>query len=369
MTLLPLHEIHARAGASLGAVRDAEVVSHYGSAVEEYAALRRRAGVLDLSTRGRVVLLGADRQKLLNGQVTNNVKDLPVGSGCYAALVNAKAKMLADLNIYALPNELLLDTEPGYGPELIARLEKFIIAEDVQVVDAAPHYGLLSVQGPKADVVREAMQTIPPLPVTPLGWVAWNDPTWGECYAMNHARVGNQGFDLFVPTAALASAWDALVTGAREAGGGPVGWEALEVARVEAGIPRYGADMDESHLPPECGIAERAISYTKGCYSGQEVIARIRTYGQVAKALRGLKLVGEFPEVPAAGTKLFRAGKEVGQLTSVVRSPEVGGPIALGYVRRECNGPGEELDFGAPGSVAKAVIVPLPFVGREFAAV
>lgn len=367
MTSLLLYEIHARAGGCFREVNGAEFVAHYGQPTEEHQALRHGVGVLDLSGRGRVVLLGADRQKLLNGQVTNNVKDLAVGSGCYAALVNAKAKMLGDLNIYALPNELLLDTEPGLGAALAARLEKFVIAEDVQVVDAAAHYGLLSLQGPKAEAVLDELQVFPALPPSQLAWVSVSHPEWGETYAMNHARVGNRGVDVYVPNAALPAAWEALVTAAAARGGRAAGWDALELARVEAGIPRYGADMDESHLPPECGIEARGISYTKGCYSGQEVIARIRTYGQVAKALRGLRLNGDFAELPARGTKLFRAGKDVGYLTTAVPSPEVGAVIALGYVRKECNQPGDTLEIGSPGAEAKAVVVPLPFVGREWA--
>src|SRR5512138_3744922 len=127
-----------------------QVVNHYGDVLAEHAAVSESAGVLDLSFRGRLSLAGADRQRFLNGQVTNNVKDLQAGEGCYAALVTAKGKMVSDLNIYCLPDELLLDSEPGLAAAITARFEKFVIADDVQVVDAAPHYGLISVQGPKS---------------------------------------------------------------------------------------------------------------------------------------------------------------------------------------------------------------------------
>src|SRR6058998_3896245 len=150
MKPLVLHEFHDGLSARFTEVNGMEAVAHYGEPLEEHAALRDAAGVLYLSFRSRLCLLGADRQKFLNGQVTNNVKDLKVGQGCYAALINAKGRMQSDLNIHVLENEILLDFEPGYAAAVAQRLEKYVIAEDVQVVDVAPHYGLLSVQGPKS---------------------------------------------------------------------------------------------------------------------------------------------------------------------------------------------------------------------------
>src|SRR5215475_14656729 len=131
----------------------AEVVADHGDATAEQAALRNAAGVLDFSFRGRICLTGADRARFLHGQVTNDIKKLRAGEGCYAALVTAKGKMESDLNIYALQDELLLDFEPGLTTKVSQRLEKYIVADDVQIVDVAPHYGLLSVQGPKAQGV------------------------------------------------------------------------------------------------------------------------------------------------------------------------------------------------------------------------
>src|SRR5205823_13062557 len=133
---------------------------------------------------------------------------------------------------------------------------------------------------------------------------------------MNLPRIGSAGFDLFVPTAALGPVTDKLITAAKAVGGRACGWQALEMARIEAGIPRFAADMDETNLPPESGIEERAVSYTKGCYIGQEVIARVRTYGQVAKALRRLRLADGLHELPRKGDKLFHGTKEAGYITS-----------------------------------------------------
>jgi folate-binding protein YgfZ len=346
MTTLASHEFHRAAGASFVEINGHEAVSDYGDWLAEYAALREGAVVSDMSFRGRLCLLGADRQRFLNGQVTNNVKDLRPGQGCYAALVSAKGKLQSDLNIYCLENELLLDLEPGYAEVVSQRLEKYVIAEDVQIVDASPHYGLLSVQGPKA------AEVIGKCPETTMTVAKIEDRSLGEIYVANHPRWRGAGFDLFVPINAMQEmAGQCVSRGARLCG-----WKALETVRVEAGIPRFGADMDETNLAPEA-LDERAISYSKGCYIGQEVIARVRTYGQVAKALRGLKLEGEAAEVPIKGAKLFLVEQEVGYITSAVRSPLCNAVIALGYIRRGFNESGKTLLVETSGGKVPARII------------
>ncbi|MBI3414385.1 MAG: aminomethyl transferase family protein [Verrucomicrobia bacterium] len=364
MSSLLLREFHQSLGGEFTEVNGAEVVRDYGDALAEHAALQAAAGVLDLSCRSRLCLTGADRHRFLNGQVTNNVKDLQPGEGCYAALVTAKGKLQSDLNIYCLPNELLLDFEPGFSGTVAGRFEKFIIADNVQVVDAAPHYGLLSVQGPQADKVVSQLNLNCPLPAKQLSFITMNDATLGEIYFANHARTGTSGFDLFVPNAALVAVLDKLIASAKSVGGRACGWQAFEWARIEAGIPRFGVDMDETNLAPEPGIEARAISYTKGCYIGQEVIARIRTYGQVAKSLCGLRLAENLKVLPRRGDKLWRGDKEIGYVTSAMVSPTLKSNIALAYVRREANQPGTELTLQTVEGISSGVIVELPFVRR-----
>src|SRR5688572_1933622 len=362
MTPLTLHEFHAALGAQFTEVNGMEGVEHYGDWLAEHTALRNSVAVLDLSFRSRLVLTGADRVRLLNGQVTNNVKDLPVGEGCYAALVTNKGRMQSDLNIYILPDEILLDFEPGLTGAISERFDKFIIADDVQVIDAAPHYGLLSVQGPQAWAVVEKLGLNFPMPAKPFHSRSVKDETLGELYCMNQPRTGTSGFDIFAPTNSLVAVADKLIAVAKEVNGSPCGWRALETARIEAGIPRFGMEMNETNLAPEAGIESRAISYTKGCYIGQEVIARIRTYGQVAKALRGLRFADALPEPPRKGDKLFADGKEVGYVCSAIRSPALKAYIGFGYVRREHNEVGAELKLHSSGHESAATIVPTPFV-------
>ncbi len=423
MTPLLLHEFHHRLGARFGNGNGAEVVNDYGDWLAEHAALRENAGVLDLSFRGRICLVGKDRARFLHGQVTNDVKKLPVGSGCYAALVTARGKMVSDLNIFCLPDELLLDFEPGLTGKVSQRLEKFIVADDVQIVDAAPHYGLLSVQGPKAEAVIRALwlfgwgerqsgrnqakadprepraQANPDgssvasprqFPAKPFNSVKISDATLGEIYLMNHARLfcklerrpparldsnhensqhagpeadaPSLGFDLFIPNSSLGAVADKLIAAARQIGGCAAGWQAFETARIEAGIPRFGADMDETNLPLECGIENRAVSYNKGCYIGQEVINRVHSFGHVTRELRGLRLAGDLQSLPQRGDKLFHDGREIGYITSTVKSPALNANIALGYVRREANQIGTELVLRTAAGESPVKIVELPFV-------
>jgi folate-binding protein YgfZ len=362
MTPLALHEFHAALNARFAEVSGMEVVEDYGDHLAEHAALRDSAGVLDLGFRSRLVLTGADRVRLLNGQVTNNVKDLAVSEGCYAALVTNKGKMQSDLNIYILPEEILLDFEPGLNAAVSDRFNKFIIADDVQVIDAAPHYGLLSVQGPQAWTAVERVGLNVPMPEKEFQSRSIKDETLGELYCMNRPRTGSNGFDLFAPANSIAALAEKLIAATKQLDGRATGWRALETARMESGIPRFGAEMDETNLAPEAGLESRAISYTKGCYIGQEVIARIRTYGQVAKALRGLRFADGDQPLPRKGDKLFFSEKEAGYVCSAIHSPTLNANIGFGYVRRERNEIGAELKVRSASGETPATIVELPFV-------
>lgn len=361
MSTLVLAEFHKKLNARMGDVGGVDAVLDYGSPPAEHAALRSSAGVLDLSWRGRICLAGADRVRFLHGQVTNDIKALREGCGCYAALVTAKGKMESDLNVYYLPDELLLDFEPGLTERVSRRLEKYIVADDVQVMDVAPHYGLLSVQGPNAESILGGLNLPGAWPSKPFGFAGIAHPTFGELYLMNRPRLGSQGADVFVPVASLAVVATALLEATGKGGGCACGWTAFEIARIEAGIPRYGADIDESNIPLECGIEAAAVSYSKGCYIGQETINRIHSIGHVNRELHGLRLAAGLKELPAKGDRLLHSGKEAGYVTSAVMSLSLGAPVALGYVRREFGGIGTELALRSGSGETVARIAGLPF--------
>ena len=343
MSKLLLHEFHEKLGAHFQTVNGAEVVSDYGNTTAEYTALNDTTAILDLSFRSRICLTGTDRVRFLHGQVTNDITRLRPGEGCYAALTTSKGRMESDLNIYQLKDELLLDFEPGLAQTVSQRLEKYIVSDDVQMVDVSTFYGVLSVQGPKAAEVLRGAELAKEVPTKPFTFIEISDATHGEIYVMNQPRLRGTGFDLFIPNAALEGMARKLVSSANSSGGTLAGWAAFETARIEAGIPRFGADMDETNIPIECGIEARAISYNKGCYIGQEVLNRIHTLGHVNKSLRGLRLTDDLKSLPVKGDKLFHDGKEVGCVTSAAVSPKLKANIALAYIRREVDQDGTEL--------------------------
>src|SRR5258706_661826 len=361
MATLALHEFHHTLGARFSSLNDAEIVENYGDALAEHTALGEHAGLLDLSFRSRFCLTGADRARFLHCQVTNDVQRLAVGEGCYAALITAKGRIQSDLNIYRLQDELLLDFEPGLTQVISERLEKYVIADDVQVVDVAPHYGLLSVQGHKAASALSGAGITGETPAKAFNLIRITDPALGEIYLMNQPRLGTSGFDLFVPLAGMSAMAERLLAAAKAIGGRFCGWEAFEMARIEAGIPRFGVGMDESNIALEARLENRANSFRKGGYIGQEVISRIKTYGQVAKALRGLRLADDLRSLPVKGDKLFHAGKEVGYVTSALASPALKANVALAYVRKEANELGSQLRLRTKDGESSARIVKTPF--------
>ena len=316
----------------------------------DYHALKSSAGLLDLSARSRICLVGADREKFLHGQITNDLLRVAAGQGIYAALVNAKGRIESDLYIFKLQDELLLDFEPGLTGVVSERLARYVIAEDVQIVDVANVYQLLALHGPEAGAVLRKAFSIDP-PNDPLSWskLGW---AGAEIYIARNDRFGELSYNIYMPNEQKSAAQGALC----ESGAVPASLEAAETIRIENGVPRFGADMDSRNLAPETGIQKRAISYAKGCYIGQEVIARIRTYGQVAKALRLLRIEGE--ELPRPGAKITAGGQEAGYLGSSTISPRWKSIVALGYVRKEHFGIGKILELPDLGVAAEVIAAP-----------
>jgi folate-binding protein YgfZ len=334
-----MRELHQNLGASFLELNGEEIVAGYGKLALEYRALTQTAALLDLSPRGRLCLLGNDRSKFLHGQVTNDIKALQSGAGCYALLVTNKGKVQADMNVFNLGDELLLDLEPGQSGFVTERLEKFLVADDVEICDVQPQFGLLSLQGPKAGEALSTLGIETHPPGTALAITRTEDPTLGTLFIANHARVGTAGFDLFVEDASLPAIADKLARAVQEVGGCPAGWEALEIARIEAGIPRCGQDMSEKNLAPETGVENRAISYKKGCYIGQEVLNRLHTFAEVKRRLVRL----EMDETVPTGTALTHDGKDIGLITSSATLPGEKRNVGLAYIRKPHDEAGTQL--------------------------
>jgi folate-binding protein YgfZ len=294
--------------------------------------------LVDRSERGKLALTGSERKEFLQGQVTNDVERLEPGSGCYAAFLTHKGKMLGDLRILDAGDELLLDCERVALQELFTMIRRFKLGREVELHKRTLERGLLSLLGPGARRIagdvpqQEHAHRAAEIAGAPVRLIATDLGVDVLCDAEDTGRVADA---LVAAGAVRASEGDA------------------EVLRVETGRPRYGVDLDDSVIPQEAGLNERAVSFEKGCYVGQETVARLYFRGKPNRHLRGLKL-----SAPAASGQPLRLGeREVGKLTSVVESPRFG-PIALALVRREA-APGDALTVGDDG--VRAEVVDLPF--------
>ena len=284
----------------------------------------------NISNRGRLRLTGQDRVRFLNGQVTNDIKSLATGKGCYAALTNAKGKMRGDAVILNTSDGLLLDVEPGNDARIASELEKFIIADDVQIENITSTWHAYTLVGDQvAEVLKiSGLCTLPPKDLFEIS--SFTNNNFGKVFLFRSHRAQNDSFDLWVEQTYSVSLAQTLIKAVEQIGGSMLDASILEIPRVEAGILRFGVEMDENTLPPEAGIETIAISYTKGCYVGQEVISRIKSVGHVNRMLVRLRL----PESAERGMLLQFAGKEIGKLGSAISSPRFG-RIGLAIIRHE----------------------------------
>ncbi|HLL55213.1 MAG TPA: aminomethyltransferase family protein [Myxococcaceae bacterium] len=359
MEPLALHDIHQRAGATFGELNGREVVLRFGEE-NAYPAARSAVVLADLSSRQLLRITGEDRASFLHGMCTNDVKGLPEGTATYAAMLTPKGAMVCDARIWRRADDLLLDFEPGLGTKAKEFLEKYLISEDAELHDDSAGYGLLGVYGPKAGALLRQALGLSAAPernrFVPVPFMPAPGSEAQTVLAVGADLVVPGGVELLVPHGVLAALHQRLTELGGPLGLRPIGFEALEVLRVEAGVPRYGQDMEDKTIPLEANL-ERAIHYNKGCYIGQEVIARATFRGHMNRKLTGL-LLGE--QQPAPQAELRSGEKKVGWITSVVRSPAKGQNVALGYVHRDFLQPGTKLQVVGHG---EAEVQPLPFVG------
>jgi folate-binding protein YgfZ len=314
----------------------------------EYAALREGAALVDLGFRTLVRASGADRIAFLQGMLTGDMAALGPGQGCPALLLTIQGRVTGDVRVAVEEDGVLLDVDVRARAAFVEALEKLIIADDVELAEMTPPRALIGLEGPRA---ASLLAATPAAELKPWG----HTEVVLDRVALRVQRaseVRGPGFVLHVPADQAATVWDAL----ERAGARPCGMEALEGRRVEVGVPRVGLDMDGSTLALEVPV-EEAVSATKGCYLGQEVIARGTARGHVNRRLVGLRLEG--PAVPPRAA-LARDGKEVGYLTSVARAFGAGGLAALGFVRREHWAPGTELAVRHGHAVTIARVGELP---------
>ena len=315
----------------------------YGSSAEELDALVHGAAVFDLGWLRRIQMAGEDRVRWLNGMVTNSIRDLAPGRSCYTFLLNAQGRIQGDGDVYALPDSLLFVTDAAQAPKIMEHLDRFIIMDDVLLSEEA---GLtaMGIAGPRAEALLRELHLTESLP-GPGEFIA----DGGQILA----QPFRQSFVLWTGSDQAEQLWQQI----RAAGAVPCGIEAVEAARILAGVPRYGADVHDRTLPQETG-ALHALNFNKGCYLGQEIVERVRSRGAVHRGIRVFALDGT---APPPGTPLFAPGKPepVGELTSIaaVTLPELPQTHALGLLRIEA----AEADLHYEGGVARALAhAPLP---------
>jgi folate-binding protein YgfZ len=363
---------------------DLQIVESYGEVEAEYASIRKGAALMDAPHRSVVILTGKDRLAFLQNKVTNDTSRLTPGQGCYAYLLNLKGRIVMDMHILQTEEATLVELDRRLAGEFLQSMEKYVFTEDVRLLDGTPQLGRLTVLGPRAHMLlgkvmdagvetlnesfRHARRMIGKTTIT----VFRND------------QAGEAQYELIVPRDQLVSLWQILHEAGGHEGGDDhplnlraIGWSAYNTARIEAGTPLFGIDISDHYLPMETAHWYlRAVCVTKGCYIGQEIVARMHAHNTVARLLAGLRVIGASDgpgaandKLPVAGTDIFDRGstgagaQQIGIITSSCMSPMLGYvPIALGYVKKAYSTPGAaSFDLLAEGTRVKAEVVSLPF--------
>ncbi len=376
----PLLALHESSGAEIQDYAQTPIVSTFGSPEAEYAAIRKSCGLMDLPQRGVIELTGADRLAFLNNLLTNETWNkqrkagLVAGQGVYAFFLSGKGRVTADVNVLELGERTLLETDGRLVEVLRQGLDRYLFAEKVKIASRVGELHELALHGPGAmQVLGEALGEQPLLQPTACvaamlfghDVVIWrDDPT------------GAAGFNVILPAAAAAEIWTTLLErfcgplappaeggwdAARKRSLRPVGWAAFNSTRIEAGRSLLGIDFDDTVLPAETGQLQRAVSFTKGCYLGQEIVARMHARNQVARQVVGLRM--EDDALPIAGAPVYdQEQNQVGGITSSTVSPVLSGAsICLGLMKKGFTAPATTVYIAAEGSVRPAKVVELPF--------
>ena len=353
-----LYDVHSLLGAIFDDFSGFLMPKSYNNPLEEYLAIRKGVGLIDLSHHGKLRMSGKEHLKFLQGMVTNDVMKLEEGKGLYATLLTVKGKMVADMKIYREKESVLLELEPGLNEKVRELLLKYKLSYKANIEDLTDSCCLLSIQGPNSKRLLEKSlgEEIPELKEYEF---LKREIVSTEVMITRVNRTGEEGYDFFIQPDGVKLLWESLIGNGRDLELKPVGLETIETLRIEAGIPRYDVDMDEETIPLEAGLLD-AISFEKGCYVGQEVIARIKWRGHVNWYLVGFEIESE--TLPSKGDKIFLGERVIGHITSSVFSPVLNKVIALGYIRREFKDPETKVIVSINSESKSATVVRTPFL-------
>ena len=351
MNTSPLYELHRKLGARFSNAKDWETVADYGDVLSEHRCVRSAAGLIDLSHRGKLKLTGEYRTPFLHGMITNDVKGLRHGQGHYAVLMTAQGQTLADLKVYCRPEYFLLDVDAGLEKKVRETLDRYLISEDVDIEDVTEQLSAIAISG------RASGEVLGSILETDLSGL---EP-YGSAQERDHLVVrwedtGEIGYVLYTHPEKAEEMWNRIQSSGKDVK--PVGLSALDLLRMEAGIPVCGVDIEERSTPIESSIPH-AVSLDKGCYVGQEVISKMTNLGKPRRHLVGFVFEGDV--LPSAGDRVTKDEVEIGRVTSSIFSPSLNAIIAFGYVKRDCNEPGSQVEVLSEGSGMKGKIVETPF--------
>jgi folate-binding protein YgfZ len=340
----PLGEEHRTAGANLAEFGGCTLPEAFSNFEQEYRAAKQSVALFDTSWHAVLYLTGRDRVKYLHAITSNNIQALQEGRGTLALLLNHQGHILAELEVYVQAGRVLVRTHTSARDRTATTLEKFIISSDVKIEDATENIGSIAVEGPRAATIVQqacgvAIEDLPEMTI--------KDVTIEHirCQLLRRSHFGEMGAEFVARRDWLPSLWKKLIAAVRVHGGEPIGMAALNALRLEAGVPWFPVDFNDAMIPHEAAIENTHVSFTKGCYTGQEIVERVRSRGQVNRKRVALKF--STVAAPAPGTKLRRGDTDIGYVTSAAFSPTAGTAIGMGYVRREQFAPGSVVEFGS----------------------
>ena len=359
-----LHAHHQGLGAHFHPSGDWEVPLHYGDPAAEHLAVRSGVGIADLSPRGKIRVTGEDRVKWLQSVISNDILSLKPGQGLYSSFMNHKGKMLSYFRVYHLEDSLFLEDVGEIGDTTFQTLRKFLLyGTKAKMENLLEQWGILLICGPSAHQLVNAALHVDTSEMAPLTFKS-TEIQGHQALIARTEETGEVDLEILMPGEGLADAWEQLCLAGKAFHLQAVGQTALESLRIEAGIPKVGPDLNEGIVPPEANLEGKAFSLTKGCYPGQEVVARMDTYGSVKRRLVGLSIEGPEVNLPEKGAKLFSGEREVGWISSAAFSPTFKKSLAFGFPLRDFTKPATQLEVEIQGRRYPATVQSLPFYSR-----
>jgi aminomethyltransferase len=357
-----LHAQHVQLGATFEEMAGWEMPAHYGDVAAEYRAVREAVGIADLSHRGKLRVTGEDRVKWLHSIISNDILPLQPGQGRYSSLLTHKGKILSYFRLYLQTEAVMVEDVGEIGEATFQAMRKFLLyGTKAKMENCAESWGLLLISGPKATHVVQSAFGVDVSDVKPVDFVT-AQISGHHALVLRTEETGEVDIEVLLPAESLLTAWTSALQAGAKFGIRAIGTHAREALRMEAGIPKTGPDLNEEIVPPEANLEGKAFSLSKGCYPGQEVVARMDTYGNVRRRLVGLLLKDSV--VPPHGAKLYSGDREVGWISSAVHSPHFDRTIAFGFPLRDFSTAGTELTVDCGGGKHTATIHVLPFYTR-----